>query len=54
MTGVLHIAVILISPHLFSKTSILLSRGLDVFPMLNNAVSQLSHNIRLVVGYCQD
>lgn len=41
MTGVLHIAVHLISPHLLSKTSILLFRGLYVLPMLDTVVNLL-------------
>lgn len=39
---VLHNAVFLISPHLFSQTSILFFRGLHRFPMLEDAVCRLS------------
>ena len=46
MTGVLHVAVLLISTHLFSKTSILLFRDLYVFPMLDTVVNQLSQKIQ--------
>lgn len=46
MTRLLHIAVLLISPHLLSKTSILLLPGLYVFPMLDTVVNRLSQKIQ--------